>query len=98
MSDIAELVCQEPVSPIELQNAGEERLEVEREAEFGSRNARMLPDQKRPKKEVDQHNLTHLPYRNWCQHFGVPRVRRPLTFANRIVWMDIQKSMRTIAS
>ena len=59
MSDIAELVCQEPVSPIEFSNSGEERLDVEREAEFGIINPRMLPDPKLPsKKEVDQHNLT----------------------------------------
>ncbi len=28
-----------------------------------------LPDPYQPtKEEVDQHNLTHLPYRSWCRH------------------------------
>ena len=35
----------------------------------GSREVRKLPDPQRPcQKEVDAHNLTHLPFRNWCPH------------------------------
>ena len=37
--------------------------------EFLVRNPRKLPDPKMPpKEEVEQHYLTHLPFRNWCQY------------------------------
>ena len=42
---------------------------VPREHEYGVRNPRKLPDPKMPsKEEVEQHYLTHLPFRNWCQY------------------------------
>ena len=35
---------------------------------MGIRNPRKLPDPKMPsKEEVEEHYLTHLPYRSWCQ-------------------------------
>ena len=35
----------------------------------GSREVRGLPDPRRPcQKDVDLHNLTHLPFRKWCRH------------------------------
>ena len=44
-------------------------MAVPREEEFGVRNTRKLPDPKMPsKEEVDQHYLTHLRFRNWCQY------------------------------
>ena len=45
----------------------EEVMEADREQEYGIRNPRKLLDPKMPsQKEVDEHCLTHLPYRNWC--------------------------------
>ena len=39
------------------------------EEEFGVRNPRTLLDPQLPsQKEIDEHCLTHLPYRNWCPH------------------------------
>ena len=44
-------------------------VEVPREQEYGVRNPSKLLDPKLPtKKDVDEHILTHLPYRNWCQY------------------------------
>ena len=41
-------------------------FEVE-EVESGSRIPVKMADPKRPsQEEVDQHGLTHLPFRNWC--------------------------------
>ena len=41
-----------------------------REQEYGVRNPRKLPDPKMPsKEEVEQHYLTHLPFRSWCQYY-----------------------------
>ena len=38
-------------------------------AEHGRREAARMNDPKLPSKaEVEAHNLTHLPYRNWCKH------------------------------
>ena len=35
----------------------------------GSREVRRLVDPQRPcQKDVDAHELTHLPFRNWCRH------------------------------
>ncbi len=45
-----------------------DEVEVE-EAESGSRVPVKMPDPKRPsQEEVDQHDLTHLHVRNWCEH------------------------------
>ena len=46
-------------------------LEASSEQEYGIRNPRSLLGPKMPsQKEVDEHCLTHLPYRNWCLHCG----------------------------
>ena len=45
----------------------EEVVEAPREQEYGVRNPRKLLDPKLPtQQEVEEHCLTHLPYRNWC--------------------------------
>ncbi len=45
-----------------------DEVEVE-EAGSGIRIPVKMPDPKRPsQEEVDQHDLTHLPFRNWCAH------------------------------
>ena len=42
---------------------------VPRQQELGIRNPRRLPGPKMPsREEVEQHYLTHLPFRNWCQY------------------------------
>ena len=47
----------------------EEVVEAPREQEYGVRNPREMLDLKLPtQKDVDEHCLTHLPYRNWCQY------------------------------
>ena len=56
-----------PLDDIEV-DSGEE-IEQPVDQEYGVRNPRQLLDPKLPsQKEVDEHCLTHLPYRNWCQH------------------------------
>ena len=46
-----------------------EKARVPREQEFGIRNPRKLADPKLPtKKDVDEHELSHLPYRSWCRY------------------------------
>ena len=50
---------------------GEECVEVsaEDDSESGKRSTLRMLDPKRPRQdEVDEHNITHLPYRNWCRH------------------------------
>ena len=61
------------LSPIEV--SGEvlpsqgEKVKVPREQEYGVRNPRKLMDPRLPtQQEVDEHNLTHLPYRSWCPY------------------------------
>ena len=42
-------------------------LDAPTEQEYGMRNPRKLLDPKLPsRQEVEEHCLTHLPYRNWC--------------------------------
>ena len=46
-----------------------EKVKVPREQEYGVRNPRKLMDPRLPtQQEVDEHNLTHLPYRSWCPY------------------------------
>lgn len=49
---------------------GEQSLcDLEADNEAGVRRTVRLHDPKLPKKEeVDEHYLTHLPFRRWCQH------------------------------
>ena len=54
----------------------DDELEPPEEEQFGVRNSRRVLDPKLPsQKEIDEHCLTHLPYRNWCTHcvFGKGR-------------------------
>ena len=63
-----------PINDVEKE--GEEDLELPEEEQFGMRNPRRMLDPKLPsQREVEEHNLTHLPYRNWCTHcvFGKGR-------------------------
>ena len=44
-------------------------MEPQEEEQFGVRNPRKMLDPKLPsQREVEEHCLTHLPYRNWCSH------------------------------
>ena len=44
-------------------------MEPPGEEQFGVRNPRKMLDPKLPpQREVEEHCLTHLPYRNWCSH------------------------------
>ena len=46
-----------------------EEIEGEGEEENGQRKTKRMLDPKLPSpEEVRQHNLTHMPYRNWCPH------------------------------
>ena len=59
------------VNPEEGATVAEEgaTFEASREQEYGVRNPRKLLDPKLPsQQEVDEHCLTHLPYRNWCPY------------------------------
>ena len=59
-----------PISPLMSEEVDSgEGVEQAAEEEFGIRNPRKLLDPKLPsQKEVEEHCLTHLPYRNWCAH------------------------------
>ena len=47
---------------------GEEATKVESEDEEKSDEVKKLVGPRKPRKEeVDAHDLSHLPYRNWCQ-------------------------------
>lgn len=53
----------------DLEANPEEVVEALGEQEYGIRNLRKLLDPKMPsQKEVDEHRLTHLPYRKWCHY------------------------------
>ena len=41
---------------------------VEHDEAGARRPAKMLDPQLPTKEEVEEHNLTHLPFRNWCPH------------------------------
>ena len=59
------------IRPIHAVRRREEAAEEEHAGadRGGSREVRRLVDPQRPcQKEVDAHNLTHLPFRNWCPH------------------------------
>ena len=63
-----------PINDVEKVDG--EDLELPEEEQFGMRNPRRMLDPKLPsQREVEEHNLTHLPYRNWCTHcvFGKGR-------------------------
>ena len=53
----------------DVEKDGEDGLEPPEEEQFGVRNPRRMLDPKLPtQREVEEHCLTHLPYRNWCAH------------------------------
>ncbi len=55
-----------PINPVEKEDG---ELEPPEEEQFGKRNPRKMLDPKLPTfAEVEEHRLTHLPYRNWCSH------------------------------
>ena len=48
---------------------GETEFEVDTEDELGERKTKKMQDPKMPTKtEIEEHNLTHLPFRSWCRH------------------------------
>ena len=53
-----------PISPLERE-CEDDVLEMPEEEQFGTRNPRKMLDPKLPsQREIEEHNLTHLPYRN----------------------------------
>ena len=63
------------ISPFERE-CQDDVLELPEEKQFGARNPRKMLDPKLPsQREIEEHNLTRLPYRNWCKHcvFGKGR-------------------------
>ena len=55
------------IRPINDVRKEEVEFEPPEEEQFGARNPRKMLDPKLPsQREVDEHCLTHLPYRNWC--------------------------------
>ena len=59
----------EVIRPLNDVAKDEVELEPPEEEQFGVRNPRKMLDPKLPsQREVEEHNLTHLPYRNWCSH------------------------------
>ena len=48
---------------------GEDEFEVDTEGEPGERKTKKMQDPKMPTRtEIEEHNLTHLPFRSWCRH------------------------------
>ena len=46
-----------------------EAVELSSEEEAGERKTKKMLDPKKPSQEaIDEHERTHLPYRNWCRH------------------------------
>ena len=53
----------------DVEREGDDGLEPPEEEQFGARNPRKMLDPKLPtQREMEEHCLTHLPYRNWCTH------------------------------
>ena len=51
----------------EVEVPEEAKVKVPREQEYGVRNPRKLQDPRLPsRRDVEEYNLTHLPYRSWC--------------------------------
>ena len=62
-TEVIRPLCDIEIKPIE------EELEPPEEEQFGVRNPRKMLGPKLPsQREVEEHCLTHLPYRNWCSH------------------------------
>ena len=59
------------IRPFDVNNAEEEEAAggEEEEGESGERKVQRMNSPGKPSAtEVDEHNLTHLPFRNWCRH------------------------------
>ena len=55
-----------PLNPVEVVDSGED---PEGDEDFGERDVKKMNSPLRPSQaEVDSHNLTHSPFRNWCRH------------------------------
>ena len=47
----------------------EEEREIEVEMDAGNRKPKKMQDPKMPSQaEIEEHELTHLPFRSWCRH------------------------------
>ena len=56
------------ISPIEVEAEGVE-IDSEGEGQNGEREVKKMNSPMKPsREEVETHNSTHLPYRNWCRH------------------------------
>ena len=69
--ELAEDSAVRPVGDIEAEEAGGAAGEGgdELEPEAGARKPEKMADPKLPNKaEVEEHQKTHLPFRNWCKH------------------------------
>ena len=59
----------EAIRPIEEVEAEEVEIDSEDEGQNGEREVKRMNSPIKPsREEVETHNLTHLPYRNWCRH------------------------------
>ena len=57
-----------PIKEVEVEEEGVE-IDSENEGQNGEREVKKLNSPIKPsKEEIETHNLTHLPYRNWCRH------------------------------
>lgn len=52
-----------------MSSAGEDCRDSVADADLGARSRQKVKDHALPtEQEVEEHNLTHLPYRSWCAH------------------------------
>ena len=66
--EVAAVGSQDPRVQAEGQ-AGEEEEEKDEDEDAGMRKCVKMQDPKLPSKsEVEEHNITHLPFRSWCRH------------------------------
>ena len=64
-----EVVDGNAVRPERSEDGGEDEMGIEIEDAMGERKTKKLQDPKLPSRsEIDEHNLTHLPFRSWCRH------------------------------
>ena len=62
---------QGPISPVEIQLEGIGDADSQGGREEEGREPMVKKMEQRPsQEEVDQHMLTHIPYRSWCDHCG----------------------------
>ena len=69
----------------------------EKGGESGVRSPKKMQDPRVPTQaEVDEHNMTHLPYRSWCASAGAERLTRTTNLERRSAMS--QRRIWTIAS